>query len=52
MLINQVDKFKLCGFFSHPQCLSAKKTNRDMASPQTPLIFRESDKISSVSAEI
>lgn len=46
------DKFKLRGLFSHPQCLSVKKTDSDTAPPQPPLIFRGSDKLSSASAEI
>lgn len=46
------DKLKLRGLFSHPQHLSVKKTESDTAPPQAPLIFRGSDKLSSVSAEI
>lgn len=35
------DEGKLHGLFTHPQCLSVKKTKCDMTPPQAPLIFRE-----------
>lgn len=46
------DKLKVCGPVSHPHCLPVTKTQSDTAASRDPLIFRESDKFSSVSAEI
>lgn len=46
------DKLKVCGLVSHSHCLPVTKTQSDTAASRDPLIFRGSDKFSSVSVEI